>query len=306
MQFKRDEKYQGSTFKEVRDQVFSDPYESLPKLPVTKITVFRMFKPFKNLLKAAAKRTMREEGDILPHFNKLIHSNGVGYSGTWNVTEDNPYTGLFKQGTKVLMVARASCILTETTKGAHRGFGFAGKIFPTSDPNEKVKTANLLLLNSFVGTPDRYFSDVEISNNPVIGFGWNLAKYFGVLATTLFSFPWADSHLTYRSLYQLARVGVDEDEIVKSPTWLMVKARDNRLQDFDDFRREIVVENRNDGRFILDVFTSESTNKKDRQWQPLGYIDLDESIMSESTDHRLHFHHMKLRGSGIKGIPRGI
>ena len=306
MKFNRDSNYNGSTFQEVRDQVFSDPYDSLPELPITPITVTRMFKGFSNLLYKAAHRTIKREDDILPYFEKLIHSNGVGYSGTWNITEDNPYSGLFKKGTKSLLVARASCILTEIMKGAHRGFGFAGKIFPTMDPNEKVKTGNFLTLNSFVGTPDRYFCDVEISNNPEIGFGWNIAKYFGVLATTLSSFPWSDNPLTYRTLYQVARIGVEEGEEIKAPTWLMVKARDNRINDYPDFRNEIMVENRKDGVLILDVFTSEIPDKKNRQWKKIGHVELNESVTSVSADHRLHFHHLKIRGSGFNKIPRVI
>src|SRR5262245_22280493 len=45
--------YQGSTFKEVRDQVFSDPYKVLPQLRVT----FRsFFRGFTNVLFKAAQR----------------------------------------------------------------------------------------------------------------------------------------------------------------------------------------------------------------------------------------------------------
>jgi len=307
MKITSDTSYSGSTFREVRDQVFSDPYETLPELPLDEIKTTRFFKNFKNLLYRAAKRTISKEADVLPYFNKLIHSNGIGYSGTWNVTEDNPYTGLFKKGTKALLVARASCILTEVKAGAHRGFGFAGKVWPTMDPDEKHKTANFLLLHSFVGTADRYFSDVKISNNPVIGTGWNLLKYFGVLATTMASFPWSDKHLTYRSLVQMAKVGVDNLDDVVSPTWLMVKARNNRIKDYDDFRKEIVVENREGGKLIFDVFTSEKPRVNgEREWTKLGFVELTESIASVSTDHHLHFHHLKLRNSGIKNIPKGI
>ena len=307
MKFITDNTYTGSTFREVRDQVFSDPYDTLPELPLDEIKVTRFFKKFKNLLFRAADRTLKKQGDILPHFDKLIHSNGIGYSGTWNVTEDNPYTGMFKKGTQALLVARASCILTEVTAGAHGGFGFAGKVWPTMDPDEKHKTANFLLLHSFVGTPDRYFSDVKISNNPVIGTGWNLVKYVGVLATTLASFPWTDKSLTYRSLVQMAKVGVDNPDDIVSPTWMMVQARNNRIKDYEDFRKEIVVENREGGKLIFDTYTSETPRKNGkREWTKLGHIELNESIASVSTDHRLHFHHLKIRNSGIKNVPKGI
>lgn len=60
------------------------------RLPLSKVSLWRIFGKGGNLLYRAAKRTIKHEADILPHFNKLIHSNGVGFSGTWNVTEDNP------------------------------------------------------------------------------------------------------------------------------------------------------------------------------------------------------------------------
>ncbi len=307
MNFERDKSYLGSTYQEVRDKVFSDPYSCLPELPLDPIKTSRFFKKFKNLLYRAAQRTTKQEGDILPYFDKLIHSNGIGYSGTWNITEDNPYSGLFTPGTKALMVARASCILTEMNKGDRRGFGFAGKIWPTMNPEEKMKTANFLLLHSFVGTKDRYFSDVEISNNPFIGVGFNLITYATVLMVTMASFPWADKKLTYRSLIQMARVGVEDPKDIKAPTWMMVKARPDRKQDFKDFRKEILVENRESGKFILDVSVTEvPKDQKDRKWKKIGYVELNESIASVSTDHHLHFHHLKIRGTGIQNLPSGI
>ena len=88
---------------------------------------------------------------------------------------------------------------------------------------------------------------------------------------------------------------------------MMVQARNNRIKDYDDFRKEIVVENREGGKLIFDTYTSEKPRVKGvREWTKLGHIELTESIASVSTDHHLHFHHLKLRNSGIKNIPRGI
>ena len=121
------------------------------------------------------------------------------------------------------------------------------------------------------------------------------------------SFPWADKKLTYRSLLQLARIGVKDHENIKSPTWMMVKARPDRIKDYKDFRKEIMVENRSSGKFILDVFVTEvPRSEKERKWQKIGFVELTESIASISTDHRLHFHHLKIRGTGIENLPPGL
>ena len=291
--------YSGSKFQEVRDQVWSDPYDGLP---IQKIASKNYFKNFSNLLYRAAKRTVRVKADLLPRFDKLIHANGIAFTGYWEITEENPYTGHFKKGSQALLIARASVILSETTADYKRGFGFAGKIFPTLDTNEQVHTADFLMLDSFVGSPARFYSDVGISNHPVIGMGWNIAKYFGVLATTLASFPWADLPLTYRPVFKVASIGVSKEEDIKSPTWLMVKARaDSRIEDKMDFREEIAIANQKEGKLILDVHTSESKRKKGkRPWTRIGKITLTESILSDSCDHRLHFHHPKVRGTKWK------
>jgi hypothetical protein len=77
-------KYEGSTFQEVRDQVFSDPYPGYPeKLPIDPIASRRFFKRFQNLLLAAARRTVAQKADLLPYFDKLIHGNGMAFSGIW-------------------------------------------------------------------------------------------------------------------------------------------------------------------------------------------------------------------------------
>ena len=103
--------YQGSTFKEVRDQVFSDPYTVLPQQRVT----FRsFFRGFTNVLFQATQRALDDPSDIIPYHHKLVHPNGCALFGTWNITEKTPYTGYFTQGSKALIAA--SCVCCKTTR----------------------------------------------------------------------------------------------------------------------------------------------------------------------------------------------
>lgn len=46
-----------------------------------------------------------------------------------------------------------------------RSFGFAGKLFPTLDPNEllKVHTANFFLIDDLGGTTANHYTDVAMN-----------------------------------------------------------------------------------------------------------------------------------------------
>lgn len=53
-----------------------------------------------------------------------------------------------------MIISRASVALTETEKGHYRGFGLAGKIFPTSNAKDKkaYKTANFFTIDDLSGS----------------------------------------------------------------------------------------------------------------------------------------------------------
>src|SRR5215475_14450761 len=68
------EPYVGSRFADVWAQVASDPYTSLPHETVT---VGKFFSWTRDKLKDAAIRTISDQSDVLPHFDKLVHPNGI-------------------------------------------------------------------------------------------------------------------------------------------------------------------------------------------------------------------------------------
>jgi hypothetical protein len=87
--------YTGSSFREVWSQVASDPYATLPHYQVTLGSFFGFFQDH---LLDASRRTLDDHSDVLPPFRKLLHPNGVCLAGTWNITEETPYTGYFRKG----------------------------------------------------------------------------------------------------------------------------------------------------------------------------------------------------------------
>jgi hypothetical protein len=288
----------GSTFREVRDQVFSDPYETLPSYT---ITLGSLYGGLKNLLLKACRRALTDEHDIVDHFQRLVHPLGVVLTGKWEMTEDSPYTGLLKKGTEGLLIARCSVLLYKTLQGEFRGFAFAGKIFPTMDPDERVLTEDFFTIDVLAGTKAKYFTGVELSNHPPLGMNRDVLKLFWVVAATFAAFIRANWNPVMRPLYQLGEYGVKDPESACTPRWMMVKGWGGSGQvDTPDFRDELRVENYPDGKLIFEVFAADKkTTTGKRDYKRIGKITLDESVTSESCDHRLKFRHPPLKGYRI-------
>jgi hypothetical protein len=286
--------YQGSTFQEVRDQVFSDPY---PVLPHEKVTMRSFFRGFTNILMKAALATLDEPGDIKPYFRKLVHPNGVALTGTWNITEPSPYSGFFKQGSKGLIIVRCSVALSNTTRGHYRGFGFAGKIFPTMDPLKRVKTADFFTIDVFAGTKAPHFTDVELTNDVPTGFNIDAVLNFFSGFTSVLTFRRADGNNNMRQLYPISEAGLAAGEKVVTPRWIMVKAwPGSGKSEKPDFRDELQVANYKNNTLRYEVWVADKELPSGaRDVKHIGYIDLTESVASESCDHRLSFQHPRMK-----------
>jgi hypothetical protein len=288
--------YRGSTFKEVRDQVFSDPYSTLPD---HRISLASFYKRLKNLILQDSRRRVIEQADIVPYFQKLVHPNGIAMTGTWNITETSPYSGYFRHGAKGLIVVRCSTLLSQTNQGEHRGFGFAGKIFPTMDPNEMVKTGSFVTIDVLAGTLARYYTDVALTNAPAIGFNLELITLLGALIGGTAAFILADLNPISRPIYPVAELGLRQGEAVKCPKWMMIRASPGTPHvDRADFRDELDLRNYPSHKLRFDIsVAADRLPTLERDWRHLGHIELTESVASASCDHRLVFKHPKLRHS---------
>src|SRR5262245_34906605 len=106
--------YDGSTFEEVKAIAFSGPYSDLPNHqglgPKTLIQFFN-----------DSARNMHDRRDIRPRFDKLIHANGICFSGKWLIDQEtpekNPYTGYFAPGSVGHIIARLSVAGPQLTRG---------------------------------------------------------------------------------------------------------------------------------------------------------------------------------------------
>ncbi len=247
-------------------------------------------------LSVRSKKTLVDKTDYYDRLDKLVHANGICVSGRWNITENTPFTGLYSSHAAGLFVGRISVALQETTNAGNRGFGFAGKIFPTLDPNTVVPTTNFFTVDVLSGTPIQRFLDARLTNDPPLLPSIDLA---GVLSKIVPAFAAADSSPTFRPVTQIAAAGAEGE--VKSPVWMRLRPTDETAQATAsvheaDFRTEVkkaMAANR--GRLSFDIETSSTVSDRlaSAGWQKVGTIDLDQEILSYGCDRRLTFAHPK-------------
>jgi hypothetical protein len=289
--------YVGSRFRDVRAQLLSDPYTVLP---IRKVSFLSMFKMGKNLLMQDAISLIDKDADLVPPMDKLLHRVGICFFGRWTITEETPYTGCFRTGVQYLIVVRCSTLLSHTDRGDRRGFGFAGKIFPTLDPDEVVKTANFITIDDLGGTLAPRYTDVALTNQPPFGLNFSMLSLFFSLANVVYVFQRTDSVPDYRPLYELSETGLRQGETPLGPKWLQISATPGiGKYDAIDFRDELRVDNYKDSKLSFDISVATEEVSKQRQWKRIGNIVLNEHVCSESGDHRIRFRHLPNRGHAI-------
>lgn len=261
------------------------------KLPQYKMNYMSVFGKGKHL-KEDAQRTINDHSDYFPRIEKLLHPNGVCVVGSWQMTEANPYSGLFKNGSKALFVGRVSVAMEKTSSKSDRGFGFAGKLFPTNSPDERVNTINFFSVDILMGENTPHFLGTAVTNEPESGFKLRLIA-LGLKITKALKL--ADKNPMFRPVTPIAKVG-EKTGNIKSPKWMRMSAEDGTiLNDEKDFRNEVVKALADNKILKLKVEVSETT--KDRHattgWNKVGVIKIDRAMVSYGCDRRLHFNHPK-------------
>lgn len=299
-----DPRYAGSSFNEVlsvlEDQGLAprtekeareiQVYQSglLPQYPVN----FQSLGVAAIALTSASKKTLAVRTDYYDRFEKLVHANGVCVAGEWRIDGDSPYSGYFRSGARALFIGRVSVALQETTRAGDRGFGVAGKVFPTLNPNERVATSNFFTVDVLSGTPSQRFLDVALTNNPPLVPSFSLA---GVLSKIIPAFALADSQPTFRPVTHMARIGAGEN--VRSPVFIRLRPLDGTVKnDQADFRNEVLTamqQNNGQLRFAIDVSETTEDRNATSGWSRVGTILLNRAMVSYGCDRRLHFAHPK-------------
>ncbi len=280
-------------FKAVWEQIKSDP---VIKLPQVKVSYRKLVANGKNVILSDAKRTLNSHSDILPYFEKLAHPNGVCFKGVWNITAPNKYSGYFKQNTRALIIVRASSAMSNTRSGQLRSFGFAGKIFPTMDPlkTNLESTANFFLIDDLGGTRAQHYTDVTLTNNPPATITSEVIKSLLYAAKLARSFSQSDKNPKIRQVYEISQLGEKVNSSVITPRWMKVKALPGQTVNKSDFRNELSINSNN---LVFKVSVASKIVNGKKVWLDIGLITLDSSVISDSCDHRLHFHHPKWRSN---------
>ncbi len=294
-----------NSFNDIQRAVFSDPYDALPKYKVTKKLFGKSGDHPDNHVLRAARRSLTSTADLFdfPLGQKVFQPNGICFAGHWLIESDSEYTGLFEEGTRVPVIARASVALGGTLQKHKRAFGMAVKLFPHPNPDFPAKTANLFVMNSLGGVKTQHVLDLSMDNAPALGALPPMNKW-GTMLRLQRDFAKADrelsgddSEIAYRPVDALANINSRNGnalETVYSPTWVRLSI-DKHIprMDQDDFRNELRVNQYPEEKLVwhIDVAPGEISNKKQARWQRIGRLELTSSITSKTCDQRLHFQH---------------
>jgi hypothetical protein len=266
--------YDGSTFDEVKAVAFAGRYVTLPKHRGLGPTTFLRF------LNDSA-RNLIDRRDVLPRFDKLIHANGICFTGVWRIDADSPYTGYFAKGSQGLVIARGSVAGPQIYSGQRRAYGIAAKVFPTMDAGEKVQPGNFVTVSKLSGERIRHITDYAPTNAPEIG----LDPAANFINRVLFRLM--DTRPGWRQLYPVSTLGVPPDGEVSTPDLLMLAVAEGTPKvDARDFRDELRLEHYPGGKL---VYTVNVKDFGDRDWRRIGSIEFDDYAIAEGGDKRIHF-----------------
>jgi len=282
--------YVKRSFSEVWNQVNLDELE---KLPQDEVSYFKLYKNGEDIISHDAQRTLDNHADILEPFEKKAHPNGICFKGVWEIDSENIYSGYFKKGSQALIITRASTAMSHTSSEDTRAFGFAGKLFPTMNPDElnDEYSANFFLIDDLGGTNAKYFTDVSLTNEPSVSMSFEVLKNIVYALKVSHTFSLVDKNPGIRQLYEISHLG--EGENIITPKWMKVEAKDSTKVDEKDFRDELRIK---EGEYLVfNIFVASKMIDEKKEWQKIGTITLDDSVVSKSCDHRLHFHHPKWR-----------
>lgn len=321
-----DRSYRGSRFREVREAIFANPYQKvwgrageppLPRDPVTISSVYKGILPFGQPFGfgQAAARAVDSHADLRwgadgRGYRRILHPNGVCLTGLWEITEESPYSGYFRAGSRALAIGRYSTCCTETLRGEIRSLSLVGKLYPTTDPDhaEPLETASFITQEDIGGNRTRFINGVELRNAPDVT-PWRRGKALPVLALTGIVFTLLDRKASVRQLYQIAELGKSASEPTRAPEFmrLLVAEDQPRIEgEALDFRDEVMAQIFDEGdpaprrKLVFEIEVTDDGTVRDilgfirvscRNWRRIGRLSFDDAVVSYNGDHVVHFNH---------------
>ncbi len=280
------------------------------------------------------------DGKVHQHtgYRKIVHQNGICLTGEWRINQNQiegyNYSGLYKSGTRARIILRGSPTGTDVVppiKGLGReafSFGYAGKIFPTMDPNFTVKTANFFVQTDLGGQEINNVSqarilrdDIVMKNAPGVTALNKKVNELPILIKTGSEFEKFDNNTTERQLYQISKryihksLGKTAENQSNSPRLMKLIFKGNPSQGTpQDFRKEILEYLLQNDQLVYKIFVAQrgeisGPKFKERSraigdWQEIGEIVLTNAYVSDGCDRYLHFQHPPWRNNNDDGTTK--
>lgn len=305
-----DRRFNGSRFSTVREAIFANPYTPpYERFQVTLASVTR------GLLRAS-RRVLDSHADLRwgadrKGFRRLLHPNGICLLGTWEITEETPYSGYFRKGSKGLLIVRYSTCCNETRRGNTRSLSMVGRLYPTTDRNhpDPLPTANFITQEDIGGANSRSINEAVLRNAPDTT-AFRRGAGLPVLMVTGIVLQIAETKPTIRQVYQIAELGKPAGEPTGAPEFMQLTvdpAQPVIQGDALDFRDEIMAQiyDRGDAtprrtlRFNISTSDTGTTHgtaavretRTITNWKTIGTMTFDEAVASYNADHVFHVNH---------------
>lgn len=294
----------------MREAIFANPYSRpFERFPVTLGSVLRIAGQW--LFLAAARRSVKSHADLRwgpdrKGFRRLLHPNGICLTGIWEIDQETPYSGYFRNGSRGLVVGRYSTCCTETRRGHTRSLALVGRVYPTTDRNHpgKLPTASFITQQDIGGEHANAINEAVLLNAPNTTI-WRRGLGVPILLITGIVLRIADKQPTMRQVYQIAELDKPASEPTRSPEFMRfrVSAQQPVIEGADlDFRDEILQQIERNGRLVFDIETSDTgksylfgQRRTITNWRRIGSLTFTEAVASYNGDHVVHFNHPKWR-----------
>ena len=314
-----DRNYAGTRYADVRDAVFANPYQRpYERFPVTLGSLLRGVLPFGKPWQflSAARRTVVSDADLRwgpdrKGFRRLLHPTGACMTGVWEITAETPYSGYFRKGSRALVIARYSAGI-ETRRGHTRSLAMAGRLYPTTDPNDPrpLRSASFFTQEDIGGSYSQTINEAVLCNAPNVTALRKGKDLPGFLVTGVV-LGLADKKNTIRQVYEIAELGKPAGEPTRAPEFMqLIVAPDQPVIPGEnlDYRDEVMAQIHDTAQRSLTfrIETSDTgvtkgfggfTRRTITGWRAIGTMRFDAAVVSYNGDHVFHVSHPPWRSN---------
>jgi hypothetical protein len=319
-----DRSYRGSRYEEVRKAMYANPYraggagQEAGPLPMFRSSIRNAWRGTfsgENHFRQASARSIDSRADLRwgkdgKGWRRIIAPNGIVVFGTWEITEENPYSGYFRKGSRGLTIGRFSSDGNETKRGQRRSISLGMKIYPTMDPEHPMPMipASVIVQEDLGGMRTDYVNDAELVNAPSV-HSYRRGIYFLVMLRAGTHFQRLDKVGDSRQLFEVAEMGKPPDVPTNCPEHMSFKMTpgQKRIEGRGlDFRDEIYQhifqpgDAHPTGVMEFDISVSSYgrntgvqglSSVKVEDWRRIGRLRFTEAVASYNADHVIQFHH---------------